>query len=226
MTVEIEVSSWDRLHELASKDHRPELEAYLASLKPSEIVAAVLRLEEDTQQKVLAVLSPDDAAAVIEDLPDEQAAELIERLSPADAASIVKRMQSDEQADLIADLDHHDAEAILREMAPEDAQEARELSKYADDVAGGLMVTEFLSFSGDITSDAALEKLKATVAEDPDYFTRYVYVVTKRERLIGVASVRELALQESGTPLADAMVPASFVEPETSFDDIKNYYEN
>ena len=100
------------------------------------------------------------------------------------------------------------------------------MSRYADDVAGGLMVTEFLSFSEDVTSGAALEKLRSTAVEDPDYFTRYVYVVTKRERLIGVASVRELALLESDTPLADAMVPASFVKPQTSIDNIKSYFDD
>ena len=33
-----------------------------------------------------------------------------------------------------------DAEAILQEMAPEESRDARALSRYPDDVAGGLMV--------------------------------------------------------------------------------------
>nr|TFG54567.1 MAG: magnesium transporter [Hyphomicrobiales bacterium] len=220
-----ELPPWDRLRELASNSNHADLVAYLATLQPSEIVSAVLRLEEDSQEKVLAALSRYDAAGVIEDLPDEQAADIIERLSPAEAASIVARMQSDEQADLLADLDDRDAEAILREMTPDDAKDVRELSSYAENVAGGLMVTEFFSFPEETTADEVLEHVKQGAIEDPDYFTRYVYIVTKWQRLVGVVGIRELALLEPNVPLAEAMVPALFVEAHTPFDDIKNFFD-
>jgi magnesium transporter len=226
MALETEQSTWDRLRELASNSERAELESYLSSLTPSEVVAAVLRLEEDSQQKVLAALSPADAADVIEDLPDEQAADLIESLSPAEAASIVNRMQSDEQADLLADLDDEDAEAILQEMWPNDAMEARQLSSYADDVAGGLMVTEFFCFTEEVTARDVLEHVKHAAIEDPDNFTRYVYVVTKWDRLVGVVSLRDLALLEPSIPLANVMVPAHFIEAQTSFDDVKRLFDD
>jgi len=226
MALETELSPWDRLGELASHSGRAELEAFLATLKPSEVVAAVLRLGEDSQQKVLAALSPDDAADVIEDLPDEQAANLIESLSPIDAASIVNRMQSDEQADLLADLDDQDAEAILREMPHEDAMEARQLSSYADDVAGGLMVTEYFSFTEEVTAGDVLEHVKRGAIEDSDYFTRYVYVVTKWDHLVGVVGVRELALLDPSTPLAEVIVSAHFIEAQTSFDEVKGFFDH
>ncbi len=226
MALETELSPWDRLRELASNSERSELESYLASLTPSEVVAAVLRLEEDSQQQVLSALSPDDAADVIEDLPDEQAADLIESLSPAEAAPIVNRMQSDEQADLLADLDNQDAEAILREMPHDDAIEARQLASYAGDVAGGLMVTEYFSFTEETTAGAVLESVKHGAIEDAENFTRYVYVITKWNRLVGVVGVRDLALLEPDVPLADSMVPAHFIEVQASFDKVKSFFDD
>ena len=173
---------------------------------------------------MLAALSPDDAADIIEDLPDEQAADLIESLSPIDAASIVNRMQSDEQADLLADLDDQDAEAILREMPHEDAMEARQLSSYADNVAGGLMLTEYFSFTEEVMAGDVLKQVKQGAIEDSDYFTRYVYVVTKWDHLVGVVGVRELALLDPSTPLAKIIVPAHFIEAQASFDEVKVFF--
>jgi hypothetical protein len=49
MALETELSPWDRLGELASASNRAELEAYLATLKPSEVVTAVLRIGEESQ---------------------------------------------------------------------------------------------------------------------------------------------------------------------------------
>ena len=113
-------------------------------MEPDEAVRAILHLDPADQQAMLTTLSPPEAADLIEDAPDEQAADLIERLAPADAAAIVTEMQSDEQADLIADLRREEADAILGQLEPDMASEVRAMADYADDVAGGLMITEYL----------------------------------------------------------------------------------
>ena len=144
MPVVVNAAPWQRCLKLAEARDKQGLETYVATLGTGEAVRAVLHLNLEDQEKVLTMLSPNDAADIIEDIPDEQAADLIESLEPKAAATIVTEMLSDEQADLLADLDSEDAEAILSEMEPEDAKDARELAKYDDDVAGGLMVREYL----------------------------------------------------------------------------------
>ncbi len=226
MATETETRPWERLREFAESQDSIALKAYLSSLEPSEAVRAILRLDGDIQEKVLINLSPAEAADLIEDLPDEQAVEMIEHLAPADAAPIVTEMQSDEQADLLADMDGADAEAILQEMAPEEADEARQLASYADDVAGGLMVTEFFKYEENVTAGAVLDDLNVRADEIGDYFTRYAYVVSPWGRLVGVLAVRDLALTPRQTPLAEIMVPALFMKAETSLDELKTFFEN
>jgi magnesium transporter len=225
MTAEAETYPWERLRGFAEANDGQGLESFLSSLEPSEAVRAILRLDSELQNRILTTLPPADAAALIEDVPDEQAAGIIESLAPRDAASIVIEMQSDEQADLLADLGAAGAEAILKEMAPAEAREARELSQYADDVAGGLMVTEFLKFEEDVTVGEALDRLSAQAEELEDYFSRYAYVVSGLGRLVGVLEVRILAVSPRHETLADIMVPSLFAKADATLDDLKNFFE-
>lgn len=225
MTVETDRQSWEHLRELAAARDREGLDAAIDAMEPDEAVRAILRLDPEDQQALLTTLSPPEAADLIEDAPDEQAADLIERLAPADAAAIVIAMQSDEQADLIADLGIEEADAILGELAPDVATEVRAMADYADDVAGGLMITEYLAVGEDVTVGATLDQLVVNAEDSDDHFSRYVYVLSPLGRLVGVAAASELAAAPRSKRVADAMVPPLFTTATTGLDDLREFFE-
>ncbi len=225
MTVETDRQSWEHLRELAAAEDREALDAAIGAMEPSEAVRAILHLEPEDQQALLTTLSPPEAADLIEDAPDEQAADLIERLTPTDAAAIVNEMQSDEQADLIADLDRAEADAILRAMEPDEAAEVRALADYPDDVAGGLMITEFLQVGENETVGDTLDQLVVNAEDSDDHFSRYVYVLSPLGRLVGVAAASVLAAAARTQRVADVMVPPLFRGPTTGLDELREFFE-
>ena len=225
MTVETDRQSWEHLRELAAANDRDGLDAAISALEPDEAVRAILHLDPADQRAMLTTLSPPEAADLIEDAPDEQAADLIERLAPADAAAIVTEMQSDEQADLIADLRREEADAILGELEPDMASEVRAMADYADDVAGGLMITEYLAVSEDATVGTTLDQLVVNAEDSDDHFSRYVYVLSSLGRLVGVAAASELAAAARSMRVADVMVPPLFTSGTTSLDDLREFFE-
>ena len=117
---------------------------------------------------MLTTLSPTEAAEIMEEIPREHAADMIEQLSVSDAASIVSQMESAEQADVLADMDEDDAEAILAEMTPASAADARDLIRYPRDVAGGLMVTEYLAYPETAAVRDVLDGLSDWVEKRPE----------------------------------------------------------
>jgi magnesium transporter len=225
MTVETDRRSWEHLRELAAAHDRDGLDAAIGAMEPDEAVRAILHLDPADQQAMLTTLSPPEAADLIEDAPDEQAADLIEQLAPADAAAIVTEMQSDEQADLIADLRRAEADAILGQLEPDVASEVRAMADYADDVAGGLMITEYLAVSEDATVGSTLDQLVTNAEDSDDHFSRYVYVLSSLGRLVGVAAASELAAAARGMRVADVMVPPLFTGPNTKLDDLREFFE-
>ena len=225
IAIETEVQPWDRLHELAERDDPASLSEYIRALDRSDAMRAILRLDPTHRYKVFTALNAEEAAELIEEFPDEQAAEIVESLPPEMAATILGEMWSDEAADVIGDLEQEDADAILKEMAPAEAAEARELAGYDDETAGGLMITEFLSFDENTTVGEVADSLQARGEELEDYFSRYAYGVSSRGRLVGVIEVRDLVLTPRGTLISDSMIPARFITADADLDAVRAFFD-
>ena len=178
----IHPNPWDHLSELIAAGDPTVVEGFLDSLRWSERARAISRLSQDQQERLFTMLAPHEAAELMESLPDPEAAGLIERLEPADAAPIVEELASNQQADLLGHLQEHSAEAILAEMDPSEAAEARSLAQYPSDSAGGLMVTEFVTFPEGVSVQEVLQRLRQHGAEYAEYDIQYLYVIDREGR--------------------------------------------
>ena len=136
-------------------------------------------------------------------------------------------MPSDEQADLIGELDEHDAAAILDKMDPAEAADARKLSQYAHDVAGGLMVTELLKYQSDYKVGDIVDDMRARAEEYRDYDVQYAYICDAKRRLVGVLRLRDLLLAGRSRPIVELMItdPQS-VHDQTRLDDLFDIFES
>jgi len=219
-----ERQTWEVMEELAESGNTGALEEYIASIGPSEAFRAILRVDPARREQILTTLSPAEAADFIEEIPDEHAADLIEQLSAKEAASILNEMESAEQADVLGDMQEVDAEAIISEMAPEDAAEVRRLIKYPEDVAGGLMSTEYLSYEEGAVVRDVIDALSSRAEEDTDGEV-HVYVVSNRGKLVGVLDLRDLVLSRRATPLADILKSPLFVSVDTSLEALSDFFD-
>ena len=106
--------------------------------------------------------------------------------------NILEKMPSDEAADVLGDISRDKAAEFLRLMTSKKAKELAKLMKHKDETAGGLMTTEEILFSPDITADQAIHKLRTLAPEAETIY--YLYIVDKEERLHGVLSLRNLII--------------------------------
>ena len=150
---------WEILRDFLEQDDSTGLNDYLSSLTGEQSLRAVTRLDPEEQRQIMARLSPESAAEFIEFIPNEPAAELLSDMNPRVAASIVHELDSDDAADVLAELDEEDLEEILRYMDEREAGDARQLLAYDEDVAGGLMMTEYFSFPRAFRAGAVLQDL-------------------------------------------------------------------
>ena len=207
MAREFVEASLERVEQLVEMSDGGGLQAYLDTLSPGEVARLITRLDEEERSSLLVLLEPEDAADLIEELPDSQGADLLEDLSATHAAAIMDEMASDERADVLAELDAGDIEAILEKMDPEEAAEARQLLSYPWDTAGGIMITEYLSYPIDAHVSDVVDDLRKNAEEYSDYPSTYAYVVTKHDTLVGVLRLRDLLLTPSSAPVTSVMIP-------------------
>ena len=178
-------------------------ESKLARLHPSELA------------EIIGDLSAREAAAVIHSLDDETAADALEHLDAETqktiigdigterAADIIEEMDSDDAADLLGELPEDQQSELLAEMNQSTAGELRELVKYEEDTAGGLMTTDYVWIYPHRTAEQTIHKIREIAPESE--FIYYLYVVDKDERLLGVLTLRALLLAPPGDPIERIM---------------------
>ena len=181
--------------------------AWLDGCSGQEAVRILSRLTDEQRERLLALVDPEVAAEVVERLPGVQAVDAIEHLDAEVAAAILAEIPSDERVDIIKELGVPEAEAILDLMPDEDAAEVRRLAAYDEDVAGGLMITEFLAFPADASVRAVMRDLEVNAERYADYNITYTYVVDEEGRLVGVVPLRRFVLARRDAALASIMIP-------------------
>ena len=224
MTDSTRFEPWDMLRTYAEAGEQQELEAFVEAIGPSEAFRSLLRLSPGERELVLTTLSPTEAADFMEEIPHEHAADFIEQLSVSSAASIISEMESAEKADVLADMENQEAEAILAEMTPESAADARELIRYSRDMAGGLMVTEYLAFPETALVRDALEGLSEWVEKRPEQ-DAHVYIVSSAGTLVGGIDLQSLVLSRRTSPLSSIIKPARFVSVNFGLDELGSMFE-
>ncbi len=216
---------WEALEQRVCAGDRSEVRALLERLPPSELVLAVSRLTDESRVRLMEILSPEEAAGLVDKIPDVQAVDLIERLGPERAAAILERLASDERADLLGDLDPERADAIFARMGSERALAARALSRYPDDVAGGLMIQEHLTYPHSATVGEVLEDLRGHADRYRDYLVQYAYV-TREGRLRGVLRLRDLFFERRDRGIAEILRPDPLTVLDTaSLDELREFFE-
>ncbi len=197
---------WNDLELLVEKRDESEVLAYLSALPPADVARAISRLSEASRGQLLMLIEPREAADLIEELPESQGAEIIEDLPAEQAAAIVDELESDHRADILSELDYQDADAILSQMDPEEAADARKLMEYEPNTAGGLMITEFVSYGNKLNVQDVLDDLRMNAAKYADYAVQYTYVTNEAGRLVGVLRLHDLVLSHGDKPLTETMI--------------------
>ncbi|CAN5162011.1 CBS domain-containing protein [soil metagenome] len=204
----VEVIDWADVGYLATDAATVQLKSSqgkLARLHPVEIARLAEALSYQQGAEVVASLDDETAAETLEEIPDERQARIIGDMDEERAADILEWMSPDEAADVLGDLPEAKAEDLLNRMEGEEQADVAELLPYADDTAGGLMTTEFVTLPQGLTVGEALARLRE-MAETPNMIY-YLYVVEAEGswKLCGVIALRSLILADPHAPLADVM---------------------
>jgi magnesium transporter len=196
---------WEKLVDLLETRDPEQIMKYLNSLKSEEIIRSISHMNKEEQRLLLSLLSPEDAADLLEDIPEVQAASIIEAMKVREAAAILNEMESDDQADLLTELPSENAQAIIRRMKPEEAEDVKKLIQYDSDTAGGLMITEYLTYDERETVGEVVNDLRENVEKYEKYNVQYIYVVSDKE-FVGVLQMKDLLMSKARTHLSDIVI--------------------
>src|SRR5215468_7344314 len=199
-----------------------QLGALMEEIHDEDLADLLGLLDEDEAAQILKTLDAKEAAPIFERLDEDTQEAMVEQLGLENIAPIAVEMAADERTDLIEALPDDVGENLLErieEVDPEAAAEVEQLARWPEDSAGGLMTTDYVAVPLDLTVAEVIERIRKAAAEAETVY--YVYVVGKSNRLLGVASLRDLLLASPGAKLGDVMTENVFsVSPDTDQEDV------
>jgi magnesium transporter len=156
-----------------------ELRAAWPLLSTQEKRAEFAALSEEHGQELFEILEPVDQADILLHLPSEGRGGYLFLLAPDDLTDVFQAVEEGARRN------------VFKSLTPEALAEVQELAGYDEDDAGGLMTPDFAHVLPEMTVDEAIVALRLQLRERPETL-RYVYVLEKEARLVGVVSFREL----------------------------------
>lgn len=156
---------------------------------------------EEAAAKIQAV-DRDTAVKSLTEINTRRVADIFEEIGPEDGADILLDLPPDDGADIIGHLSHRFRIRILNRIDKEEAADIIKLLQYPPDTAGGLMTTDFISFSPNTKVSDAIERLRENYENAETVY--YAYIIEDDE-LIGTVSLKELTLSDPAKELQEIM---------------------
>jgi magnesium transporter len=183
-----------RAEKLLERVHPADLGPILKDLTPDEIRIVIDLLFKHRR-----------AARMLRELPPEMLPEIIEAVSDERLAEVLNRLEIDDMLELSSALPENRRDVVLEHLPPARREELRHASLYPPNSAGRAMTTSFAALDEKMTSQEAIDSLRAIGLGANDAIL-YLYVVDEHRRLTGVVPIRRLVTARSDTPVRDLAI--------------------
>ncbi|MHC2995815.1 MAG: magnesium transporter [Candidatus Atribacteria bacterium] len=181
-----------------------EVKEVIDDLYPTEFTELTDYLSLEQTIEIFKLLKDDEKIAeLLSELDTELQSNIMEALGKEKASDILEEMDTDEAVDFLGEITPQESRELLDLMPKEEAEEIEELLKYEENTAGSIMNNEFVALPEDLTAEEAISKIRELSPEAEMIY--YVYIIDKRERLIGVISLRDLIIADPNAKISKIM---------------------
>lgn len=173
----------------------------LANLHPADLADIMEELSPDERNSIMSSLDEETAAEALAELDDRLKTQVVEKLDPQKAADILEEMPPDEAADVLGDLPPETSQELLQEMLGKEAQEVRELLRFEENTAGGMMNTECVVVGEDATRGEVVDYIR--FHEIPIDQLDVIILINRESALAGSVPTARLVLASPEQRLGD-----------------------
>lgn len=195
------------VRKLLHRGARSRLARILTKAYPVEVARLFSTLKGSERRQAFEILLAESdvahVAAVISEASPADMLPLLEKLEPARIAKYLSEMSADDATNLASHLPEPLAAQVLALMEAEPAADVRELLEHEERTAGRIMTRNYFALHEDVTIAEAVAALQKRSEEFEMVF--YVFVVDKRDHLVGVVSLRKLLTTHPATQLKRIM---------------------
>ncbi len=190
---------------IEAQDNR-KLQRRLHQLHYADIAEIIQELNSDEAIYLVKLLNSTKTADALAELDEDIRESILEKLSAKEIADEIEELDTDDAADMIAELPEARQEKVINEISDSThAKDIRDLLRYDENTAGGLMAKELVK----VQEDLSVLKCVNTMRAQAENVTRVhsIYVIDHKNRLKGRLSLKDLITANSKAIVKDISIP-------------------
>ena len=219
---EFELVNTNKVSEIISglsEMNKAKLHKAIDEMYPIDIAISLEELDDDSLVKFYALVDNEIMAKIIEQASEELQTRVVELFDSNNIIRLFSFMSNDDIADILGNLPINTRKVYLKMMKESDKKQIQELLGYDDDSAGGIMTTEFIALSGELSVSDSLKKIKEIGPKTEVIET--IFVLNNKKELIGTADLRDIFLAPDEEKLQNIMNDNVIsVQPEVDQEDV------
>ena len=190
----IEARDDSAILELLDEVHHADIAEIFDEITTDEATYLVKLLDSETTSEALMELD--------EDLRED----ILDNLSPQEIADELNELDTDDAVDFLSELSDEIQKQVIDAIEDEDhARDIVEMLLYEENSAGGLMAKELVRVRETWTVAGCVRKMRAQAQNVTRVHS--VYVVDKKDHLIGRLSLKDLLTAEAKAKISDIYIP-------------------
>lgn len=204
MRAELTNDFFNRFENAVSDRQSHFVEGCLTPLHPADITEILRDFNAEDSKYVLSTLENELTAQIISELEEDTRAKFLTNYTPKELAKYLVFIDSDDIADILQDQKIEVREQTLSFLAKlnnEKAKNTKELLRYEEDTAGGLMGKEFISANLNWSVIQCIEEIRRQKTNVDKIHS--VYVVDDDNELKGRVSLKRIILADDETLITE-----------------------
>ena len=166
----------------------------------ADIAEILEELNYDDATYIIKLLDSEKTSDVLMELDDDYREKILKNLSIQEIAEEVEELDSDDATDIISELPEEKQKKVISKISDaEHKADIKELLKYDEDSAGGLMAKELIKVNENWSVTRCVKEMRTQASEVTRVHS--VYVVDNDDILLGRLSLKDLLVANPKTKI-------------------------
>jgi len=219
-TFQIDTPFLENLKDLIQEKEGAKLKRKFKPMHYADIAEIIQLLSQEEAIYVVKLLDSETTADALAEVDPDIRESILVNLSAKEIALEVAELDTDDAADIILELPAERQEKVMSQIEDDEhAKDIRDLLKYDENTAGGLMAKELVKVKEDLSVLKCLNEMRAQAKEVTRVHS--IYVVDQKNRLKGRLSLKDLITANSKDKVLDIYIPkVDFVTVDQDKDEV------
>ena len=184
---------------IKSSDDNSILET-LSNYHHADIAEIIEELNSEEATYIIKLLDSEKTSDILMELDDDYREKILKNLSIKEIAEEVEELDSDDATDIISELPEEKQKKVISKIIDaEHKADIKELLKYDEDSAGGLMAKELIKVNENWSVTRCVKEMRSQASEVTRVHS--VYVVDNDDILLGRLSLKDLIVANPKTKI-------------------------